>query len=228
MAKPARWKAPRHARVAEPLPVREWAPLGEAFDRVKVSAGSTELAGRQLRQDLLDGKLQGAVRYIAPDATETWLTLEPEWWQPAKISWNDFPSLGRDGGLLLEGWKVDGWDLRFGKIFWFVRRVELHELYPVADLDKLHAVAAPSERADNPASRRSRSGPKPYEDWPTLVAAWLVAEAAKNPEKFRRDVINVNRLVKEAAAFLGERLDWAPDDKDLRARIVSYLRFVRS
>jgi hypothetical protein len=215
------------AQLVAALPAREWAPLDDAFERVERWARSADLAGHDLKEDFLTRRLQGAVR-IDHDGTEACFIFEPAWWRPFKISCPPILILGSTGRCRVEG-VAEGWDLKQGKWHWFVRRVGLHEHYPDADLDKLYPVAAPSVQADNPPPSRRRPGPKPTEDWPTLVGAWLVAEALKNREKFpRRNLINVDSLVEEAAVFLEKQIGWAPKDhKDLRAYILSYLHFVR-
>jgi hypothetical protein len=179
-------------------------------------------------------RLQAAAWIIALDGTETWVILERAFWQRLKISCPAISLVRFTGRCLVEG-EAEGWDWKQErKRYWLVRRVELDKHYPSrspspAFSPETAPVAAPNEQADNPTAPRRAPGPKPREDWPNLVGAWLVAEVRKKPEKFARpDRINVNSLVEDAAAFLQEQIGWAPkDDKDLRARIVSYLRLVR-
>jgi hypothetical protein len=173
MAKRVQGKAPKLAQVVAALPVREWASLDDAFERVKL-CGSAELVGHDLKQDFLTGRLQAAARCIAPDGTETCFIFEPAWWRPFKISCPPILLLRATGRSRVEG-VAEGWDLKQGKWYWLVRRVELDTRYPCA-LGKLYPVAAPSEQADNSTSRR-KPGPPPKHEWPLVVARELIRMA---------------------------------------------------
>jgi hypothetical protein len=152
------------------------------------------LACRQLPQDLLAGQLQGAARCIR-DGTETWLTFNPAWWQSLKIS----PPI-----LLLDSTdrcRVEG------------DRVELHKLYPVADLDKLYSVAVPSEQADNPTSRR-KPGHPPKHDWPMVVARELIRMALAGEK--------MPPTAPKMLQFCENKLRWQPDIRQMQ-RLLSKL-----
>jgi hypothetical protein len=75
-----------------------------------------------------------------------------------------------------------------------------------------------------PSRMRGRPGPKPTGDWPTIVAAWLIAVAADDPKRLQ----NADVLVTEAQSFLRDEIGWAPKEpKELRKTIVELLRFIR-
>jgi hypothetical protein len=198
------------ARSVAPLPAREWAPLDEAFDRVKFWVGSVQLACRQLPQDLLAGQLQGAARCIR-DGTETWLTFNPAWWQSLKIS-PPILLLDSTDRCRVEG-EADGWDRKREKRYFFVHRVELHKLYPVADLDKLYSVAVPSEQADNPTSRR-KPGHPPKHDWPMVVARELIRMALAGEK--------MPPTAPKMLQFCENKLRWQPDIRQMQ-RLLSKL-----
>jgi hypothetical protein len=107
----------------------EWVAFKKAWQRVKkVIWSDLWLMQRDLRQEFLDGRLIMAVRFFAPDGTETMrIILEPACWQWLKI--NRASSI--TGWETIPGWAADAhkeetWDFR-------VRRRELDELYPDAD-----------------------------------------------------------------------------------------------
>jgi hypothetical protein len=76
----------RPDRLVLALSPREWAPLEEAFNHIiKAWRGSTELAERDLHEDLLAGRLKSAMRHIARDGTETRTILKPAFWRGLKI-----------------------------------------------------------------------------------------------------------------------------------------------
>ena len=107
----------------------EWVPFEKAWQRAKkVIWSDLWLMQRDLRQAFLDGRLIMAVRFFAPDGTETMqIILEPTCWEWLKI--NSASSIV--GWEAIPGWEADAhkeetWDFR-------VRRRELDELYPDAD-----------------------------------------------------------------------------------------------
>jgi hypothetical protein len=89
------------------------------------------------------------------------------------------------------------------------------------DLDRLLLGPQAEPGAEMPP--RAKSGPKPKGDWHTLISQWLIVVAADDPKRLR----NVDALVVEAAAFLEEKISWAPaEPKDLRRKIVELLQLV--
>jgi hypothetical protein len=203
MAKRVRGKAPKHAQVVAALPLREWASLDDAFERVKL-CGSAELAGHDLKQDFLTEQLQAAARWIAPDGTETCFIFEPAWWRPLKISCPPISIIGSTGRSCVDG-VAEGWDLKQGKWYWLVRRVELDTRYP-GDLGKLYPVAAPSEQVDNTTSRR-KPGPPPKHNWPLLVARELIRMALAG-EKMP--------TAPKMLQFCEDKLCWQPDIRQMQ------------
>jgi hypothetical protein len=114
------------------LSPREWAPLEEAFNRIKAWIGSTELTERDLHQDLLTGRLKSAVRCIEPDGTETRIILEPAFWRwpPANAGvsslWTDWWKGRFEVGHLVEG------RIETKTRYFFVRRCDVDKFYPIA------------------------------------------------------------------------------------------------
>ena len=107
----------------------EWVSFKNVWQRAKkVIWSDLWLMQRDLRQEFLDGRLIMAVRFFAPNGTETIrIILEPACWQWLKI--NSASSI--TGWETIPGWAADAhkeetWDFR-------VRRRELDELYPDAD-----------------------------------------------------------------------------------------------
>ena len=94
----------------------------------KVIGSDLWLMQRDLRQEFVDGRLIMAVRFFAPNGTETIrIILEPACWQWLRI--NDASSI--TGWEAIPGWeaaahKEETWDFR-------VRRRESDKLYPDAD-----------------------------------------------------------------------------------------------
>jgi hypothetical protein len=107
----------------------KWVPFEKAWQRAeKMIWSNLWLMQRDLRQDFVEGRLIMAVRFFAPNGTETRrIILEPACWQWLKI--NDASSI--TGWEEILGWEGDAhkeevWDFR-------VRRRELDKLYPDAD-----------------------------------------------------------------------------------------------
>ena len=74
----------------EPTPppnwsLHEWAALPEAFNRVVASGGLSMLGFHGLRQDLLSGRLESALRQISRDGQETWRSLKPSDWRQWRL-----------------------------------------------------------------------------------------------------------------------------------------------
>ena len=122
----------RAKKLWRPLKVwhpHEWVSFKNVWQRAKkVIWSDLWLMQRDLRQEFVDGRLIMAVRFFAPNGTETMaIILEPACWQWLKI--NDASSI--TGWEAIPGWEADAhkeetWDFR-------VRRRELDELYPDAD-----------------------------------------------------------------------------------------------
>src|SRR5215831_15971309 len=107
----------------------EWVAFKNVWQRAeKVIGSDLWVMQRDLRQEFVDGRLIMAVRFFAPDGTETMrIILEPACWQWLNI--NDASSI--TGWEAIPGWEADAhkeeeWDFR-------VRRRELDNLYPDAD-----------------------------------------------------------------------------------------------
>jgi hypothetical protein len=211
MAKRVRGKAPKLAQVVAALPVREWASLDDAFERAKLY-GSAELAGHDLKQDFLTRQLQGAVRYIAPDGTETCFIFEPAWWRPLKISCPPIRIIGSTGRSCVDG-VAEGWDLKQGKWHWLVRRVELDKVYPGAEFNKSYPVAAPSEQAENPTTRR-KPGRPPKHDWDMVVARELIRMALAGEK--------MPPTAPKMLQFCENKWRWQPDIRQMQ-RLLSKL-----
>jgi hypothetical protein len=140
------------ARQKPPPPVptlapHDWAPLNEAFDRIKNSNGSASLAARDLHRDMLDGRLKSAVRHIGREGKETRAILAATFWQQVTLgNW--------DGRVRI--WPAKGKRLS-GAWHFFVRR---------ADLDKHYPRATPAgSRSDAMQPPQRRRGPPATHDW---------------------------------------------------------------
>ena len=127
----------------------EWVAFKNVWQRAeKVIWSDLWLMQRDLRQEFVDGRLIMAVRFFAPDGTETMrIILEPACWQWLKI--NDASSI--TGWEAIPGWEADAhkeetWDFR-------VRRRELDKLYP--DADTTGPAGPPGSRGK---VRQARSG----------------------------------------------------------------------
>src|SRR5262245_50755658 len=105
----------------------EWVAFKNVWQRAEKVIGSW-LMQRDLRQEFVDGRLIMAVRFFAPNGTETMaIVLEPACWQWLRI--NDASSI--TGWEAIPEWEADAhkeekWDFR-------VRRRESDKLYPDAD-----------------------------------------------------------------------------------------------
>ena len=107
----------------------EWVAFKNVWQRAEKVIGSDLWhMQRDLRQEFVDGRLIMAVRFFAPNGTETMaIILEPACWQWLRI--ND--ALSITGWETIPGWDADAhkeetWDFR-------VRRRESDKLYPDAD-----------------------------------------------------------------------------------------------
>jgi hypothetical protein len=124
--------------VAE-LPTHGWVPLIEALARARAAVGSDELAVYKLTQHHRAGRLTAGARRLLGLA-ETCVVFERAFWQQAEI---DRPAPGSKQPRVRGAWDF----LWQGSWYFFVRRVELDEQYPVP------GVPAPSE----PRKRKRRT-----------------------------------------------------------------------
>ena len=107
----------------------EWVAFKNLWQRAeKVIGSNLWFMQRDLRKEFVDGRLIIAVRFFAPNGTETMaIILEPACWQWLRI--NDASSI--TGWEAIPGWEAaahqeETWDFR-------VRRRESDKLYPEAD-----------------------------------------------------------------------------------------------
>src|SRR6516162_493429 len=107
----------------------EWVAFKNVWQRAeKVIGSDLWLMQRDLRQEFVDGRLIMAVRFFAPNGTETMaIILEPACWQWLRI--NDASSI--TGWEAIPGWEADAH--KDETLDFRVRRRELDELYPDAD-----------------------------------------------------------------------------------------------
>ena len=102
-----------------------------------------------------------------------------------------------------------------------------HVLYAWGpNIEKIWSFDAPTPATSPPpegGTTRRRPGPKPTEDWPILLAAWLIRIACDEPSRLK----NVDRLACDAVEHLDEEIKWAPPTKRIRPVIVRLLRHVR-
>jgi hypothetical protein len=98
------------------LSAADWATLNEAFKRANAALPSSDLALRDLHDDLRSGRLPSAVRIIARDGTETSGRQKASFWQKVELRrWLD--------GVAVSF--IDPGHVAPGSIWYFVARREL-------------------------------------------------------------------------------------------------------
>ena len=175
----------------------EWAPLQEAFNRIVASGGPLMPALHGLRQDLLCGRLESALRQISSDGQETWSLLEPSDWRQwrlqllrtfqSKVEIKVIP-IDKDEAL-------DEHEHRF-----FVRRAGLDKRYPATPLP----ATTSDPRTDD---RRRKPGPRIKHNWRLEVAA----EVHRQRKKGGR-----TPTAGELAEFCSKKFDYQPDESDIQ------------
>jgi hypothetical protein len=186
----------------EPAPppnwsTHEWAALPEAFNRIVASGGPLTLALHDLRQDLLNGLLESALRQISHDGQETWRLLKPSDWRQWRLQF-----------LCRFQWQVEIKVIPIDKDkaldehehCFFVRRADLDKRYPATPL----APATTSEpRTDD---RRRKPGPRIKHGWRLEVAA----EVHRRRKKGGR-----TPTAGELAQFCLNKFDYQPDESEI-------------
>jgi hypothetical protein len=149
-------------RPAETWVPSEWATSKEAWLRVYESLKEDMiLTRRDVKADLLAGRLVGAARVFAPDGTERCIIFDPAFWEPVELPY---------------AWSVAGWDKHYRKgerWRFFVRRHELDQRYPAASAAP--AVGGQQEQQAGPpqpvkVKLHRPPGPPPEKDWPLRIA----------------------------------------------------------
>jgi hypothetical protein len=133
----------------------EWVSFKKAWQRAEkvILSDLLWLMQRDLRQEFVDGRLILAVRFFAPNGTETRIILEPACWHWLKID----SASSITGWEAISGWeagahKEETWDFR-------VRRRELDKLYPEADTAGPPGPPGPTG-AQGPAGAVGPTGPQ--------------------------------------------------------------------
>jgi len=216
----------------------EWVAFKNVWQRAeKVIGSDLWLMQRDLRQEFVDGRLIMAVRFFAPNGTETMaIILEPACWQWLRI--ND--ALSITGWETIPGWDADAhkeetWDFR-------VRRRELDKLYPVAETTGLAGPPGATGSAgpvgptgpQGPAGSVGATGPT------GRVGATGRAFAPSDRRKPGRKIIKNWRLTAaveldnfmkekgrtptapELAERVDKKLEYYPDESDVR-KLISFL-----
>jgi hypothetical protein len=159
-------KAKPPPRQAPAFSAAEWASLDEAFARAKAALGSRQLAERELRAHLRNGRLPAAALRIAADGAELFEAVAPSFFATAVLT-------ARSGNVEIveidaliagpSGVEAPPDETSSFRAF-FVARRDLDKLYPVA--------AAANHETDIPSPRR-KPGPRPTKNWKLYVAAEL-------------------------------------------------------
>jgi hypothetical protein len=195
-------KAAREHTLELPLDDPRWLLFKVAHQRLAERTHDDELAAIHLTKAL--GQENG-LRCMHLSATGERTLLLPEEWTARLML-----CFGTDGLRVLERRDDPRHPMRLRG--WF------HVWQP--DLDRIWpATNAPVDHDSN-APLRVRPGPKWHEDWPILLAQWLIAVAVENPKRLD----NVDQLLIDAQ----DQIKWTPSDpKVLRAKMVELLRGVR-
>jgi hypothetical protein len=192
------------ARTAKPSPrqapafsAAEWAPLKEAFARVKSALGSGRLTERDLLEDMRSGRLATAARRTARDGAETFERLKPSFWKELTL-------LSPSDGLPVQVRGLDVKSLARSSLWFFVAR---------SDLDKLYPVAAAAEQETEISPPRRKPGRQPTKNWKLYVAAELhriveierkqpppashFAQLCENKLGYQPDIREVQKLLRQ-------------------------------
>jgi hypothetical protein len=206
-AKPARSAAPATKKAAGALidfnPV-EWAPLNEAFARIRAAVGSRDLAEQVLSADLRSWRLRSMAWWVADrTGAETRARLDPSYWQGASFL---APRLPEWPQVRVRGLPLNG---RSG--MFYVSRVDLDRLYPVAGAPP-QPPAPPT--APEPAPR--------LKSWVTLHE-WSkiypeIARRCIDPSGLLA-IPQQNALVADMTAWCNLNLGGAPHERDLRKAV---------
>jgi hypothetical protein len=162
------------------LTLAEWAPLDEAFIRVKNALHSSLLAMHDIVAHMRDRRLPSATRRLYPDGRDVFELLPPAAWRGLRVEEQEaFGPTGKPTGALVA--RVPNAPLMFGwaRVWFFVSRRDLDTLYPLDPNGREPKSASPPRSLTD----HNKPGPLPTHDWPTIVAADLIRRAATG-EKF--------------------------------------------
>ena len=177
--KPRRKQRP-HLRLVQPPPptpaegpadqpilsLAQWAPLDEAFTRIKTALHSDALAQHDIQKDLSGGRLASAVRRLSRDGADVFERLPADFWQGHRIE--EQAAIDRTGAPSGR-WvaRVPTAPLQFGwqRVWFFVFRRDLDRLYPIGGREE--------QAAEAPQIGRRR-GRRATHNWPETVAAELI------------------------------------------------------
>jgi hypothetical protein len=197
-------KKPKKPAAPFVLSPAEWAPLQEAYDRVKTASGA--IAVHDLRRHLrTPGVLPSARRAFVLDGTEVVETcelLDPAFWD----SHSPRPA---DATIRVEIVIAGQHIVQLVPGYFFVRRQELDKLYPPPG----PGLSSSDESLPSIGVRRGR---KPTSDWQKLVTYELVdrSRAGKSVPAAR-----------EMCDWCIDKFDWQPDVSEMH-KLIGMLRFL--
>jgi hypothetical protein len=180
----------------------EWVPAQEAFARITAVVGSGQVAARDLRQDLLAGRLVGAVRWrTSEDGWEACERLDPSVWQAVRVRarhWSDWKTLEISPNPEIFGHSLN----------WYISRASLEKRYPL--LEETAAILAPSTAAE----------PEPQEPQrlPTYVTKhdWIAIVAEMGRLHRDRNFASASDLAAAALQWCEDTFGFAPSDGEMR------------
>ena len=184
----------------------EWTPAQEAFARMIAVLGGGVIAARDMRRDLLTGRLIGGVRwYTWEDGWEGFEQLRPPLWQAIRIYTryaSEWKKLEITPGLEFKGHSLN----------YYISRASLEQRYPL--LEETYSASAP------PAVAK----PEPLTRLPTHVMKhdWIAITAEMSELQRIHNFATDADLAKATLQWCEDKFDYAPSDGEMRdaAKIV--------
>jgi hypothetical protein len=161
--------------------------------RIVASVESPKLAVHDLNQDLLNGRLESALRQVSSDGKDTWGLLKPSYWGQWTVR-GDL-DLRVPSGWGVKVTPIDNEEAVDGHYF-FVRRAGLNKHYPITATP----TTAAAHRSDDNRPPERRRGPILKHEWHAIDGE--IARRCINP---KTRLLEIPKSERKLAA---DMLDW--------------------
>jgi hypothetical protein len=181
---------------------------------------SFPLAVHDLNQDLLNGRLESALRQISSDGRATWRSFKPSDWRQWKV--REDLDLRHPRGWGMKVTPIDKKEAVDGCYF-FVRRADLDKHYPISATSTTTA----AHQSDDTRPPKRRQGPILKHDWHAIDGE--IARRCINPKTQLLEIPKSERkLAADMLEWCQEKYEKEPAESEMRDAVKAICAALRA